>query len=139
MPHKPTSGNSCKAVPLTLKNVDKFHNCKSILGNVELIDWTDNDEELIEIFSNVEEIHGQLRVVNTSIKFTAKLFKSLRRIDSSYTGGAAIVIEDNDGLEIIEMKSLESIRSEDPTSVIIRQPNTVISPLQGTIEEGHES
>ncbi|EYC40516.1 hypothetical protein Y032_0609g620 [Ancylostoma ceylanicum] len=98
----------------------------------------DDDEELVAVFSTIEEIHGQLRIANTSIKSTEILFKSLRTIDSSSSGGgAAVVIEDNDGLEFIEMKSLESIRSEDPTSVIIRQPNTVISP--GTSYHLHTS
>lgn len=41
--------------------------------------------------------------------------------------GAAVVIEDNDELEIIEMKSLEIINSDDPTTVIIRQPNTKLT------------
>ncbi|KAK6741280.1 hypothetical protein RB195_009249 [Necator americanus] len=126
----PSCEISCNAEPLTKANLKNFQACRSILGDVEIKEWSDPDgvSELIEVFGNVEEIHGQLRLVNTSIKSTSELFRSLRIIDSTVSGGVGIHIEDNPELNLIELRSVESIQSGNQTSVFIRQPKTLITP-----------
>ncbi|CAJ0598795.1 unnamed protein product [Cylicocyclus nassatus] len=119
--------SACRARPITSETISSFQNCKKILGNLEIIGWPEDVSQLQQAFGNVEEIHGQLLITNTSIKSTADIFKSLRVVENHGPTGRAVIIKDNSNLELIQIDSLESIHSDQKTAVIIQQPKAIIT------------